>query len=296
MSRTAADPPETGEQEPTTEALYKAFARALNTELDRIGYPPPPLRTNQLGEDLGGGRMQAYRILRGEHLPTLKLMLRLQSIGVSIDAVLEQLQESPPDEVAVEILGVPIRAVVRRAPGMPFVVSRKDAGADLVLRLAEPGEQLGEEDIPVGGLRFTRPQPVVAVIEDDKATLAVFRSELALSFNVVTFPNDKALVSDPSRLRAFDAFVLDWVLPGRDGLSIVNFIRTHTQAPIVVTTGYRDKSAAISSILGMPDLYYVAKPVEGAILRAMISAAVARGPQIYAERGATGWLTQGPSK
>ena len=289
------DPADNAEQETKPDdSLERAFARALNDELDRIGYPAPPARTNQLAQDLGLGRMQAFRVGRGDSMPTLKSMLKLQRLGVAFDAVLEQLQESKPVEVALEILGVPIQAVALPAVvRMPFVMSRRGGGH--VLRVAEPTEQLTEDDVPVGGLRFMRPQPVVAVIEDDLATLKVFCSELSQSFNAVPFQNVKTLADDPSRLEAFDAVVLDWVLPKNDGNSVVSFIRSHTRAPIVVTTGHREESPAISSVLGMPDLYYVSKPVEGDILRAMISAAIQKGPNLAAAR-ANVWATRAPSK
>ena len=88
----------------------REFARALNDELDRIGYPPPPLRTNQLAEDLGFGRVQAFRTLRGDALPTTQSLLSLHRLGVSIDAVFEQVQGRRLDEVVVSVLGSRVRA------------------------------------------------------------------------------------------------------------------------------------------------------------------------------------------
>ena len=194
-------------------SLEKAFARALNAELDRIGYPPVPARTVRLSADLGLSRMQAYRVVRGDSLITVKSMLRLQRLGVSFDAVLQQL----------------------------------------------PG-----------------PKPVVAVIEDDPATLNVFCEELAPLFAAVPFRNVKRLKADPSQLSDFDAVLLDWVLPRAEGHAVVSFIRSHTPAPIVVTTGYKEEAPAISSVLGLADLYYVSKPVAGDILRATVAAAINR--------------------
>jgi len=192
-------------------SLEKAFARALNAELDRIGYPAVPARTNQLAIDLGVSRMQAYRIVRGDSLLKVKSMLRLQRIGVSFDAVLQQL----------------------------------------------PG-----------------PRPVVAVIEDDPGTLDVFCAELEPLFEAVPFRTARKLKADPAQLSEFDAVILDWVLPKADGSTLVSFIRSHTAAPIVVTTGHREQEPAISSVLGLADLYYVSKPVDGEILRAMVAAAI----------------------
>lgn len=262
------------ELEPRAEdSLQRAFARALNEELDRIGYPSPPARTNALSQDLGVSRMQAFRIGRGDSLPTIKTMLKLQNLGVALDAVLEQLQETKPESVTVEISGVTVQAVALPAAGrMPFVMTRRD---DVwVLQQSEPSQPIRPGEVPVGGLRFAKPRPVVAVIEDDAATLKVFCSDLAKAFHAVPFRSDKAFMQALERTTTFDAVVLDWVLPHTDGGAVINRIRTHTRAPIVVTTGHREASPAISGVLGLPDLYYVAKPVEGDILRAMLSAAI----------------------
>ena len=74
------------EAEGKSDALLKAFASALGRELDRIGYPAAPARTNLLSQDLGLGRMQAYRIGRGDNMPTLPSLVKLQSLGVSFDS------------------------------------------------------------------------------------------------------------------------------------------------------------------------------------------------------------------
>lgn len=253
----------------------KAFAGALGRELDRIGYPAAPARTNQLSHDLGLGRMQAYRIGRGDNMPTLKALVKLQSLGVSFDTVLAGLHTTTAeDEIAVEILGTTVKAVVLPAHAWsPFAASMD--GGKRVLRTLQPGEQLGAGDVPVGGLRFTRPLPVVAVVEDDPATLAVLAKQIEQSFRVSQFSVGRALLVDAARLTAFDALVIDWRLPDIDGATLVNLIRAQTLAPIVVTTGERREAQAISAILHLPNIRYVGKPVDGDILRATIEAAIA---------------------
>ena len=265
---------ENSEAEPKVDdSLQRAFAKALNDELDRIGYPTPPARTNALSQDLGVSRMQAFRIGRGDSLPTIKSMLKLQNLGVALDSVLEQLQDINQVTVTVEVSGVTVQAVALPAVGrMPFVLARR--GEAWTLQRTEPSQPIREGEVPVGGLRFTKPKPVVAVIEDDAATLDVFCSDLAKSFHAIPFRSDKAFMEALERSTTFDAVVLDWVLPNTEGSTVIDRIRTHTRAPIVVTTGHREASPAISDVLGLPDLYYVAKPVEGDILRAMLAAAI----------------------
>lgn len=210
--------------DPAENSLERAFAKALNAELDRIGYPAVPARTNQLSIDLGVSRMQAYRIVRGDSLLKVKSMLRLQRLGVSFDAVLKQL----------------------------------------------PG-----------------PRPVIAVIEDDPAAMQVFIADLENVFSVLPFRNLRKLKEDPTQISDFDAIILDWVLPRTDGSSVVTFLRSHTAAPILVTTAWNEKEPEISSVLAMPDLYYVSKPVSSEILRATITAALnRRTPQNLAKSNA----------
>ena len=254
-----------------------AFAKALGAELDRIGYPEPPARTNQLAQDLGFTRMQAFRLSRGDNLPSVRAMLALQRLGVSLDAVLDELQESRPEEIAVEVQGVNVRAVPTPAFGRTaFVIAKK--GRDRTLRALGPLEPLDGRSVPVGGLRFVRPQsqPTVAVIEDDAPTLKVLCAELEQSFNVVPFQDEKTFLKGTKVLSRYDAIVLDWVLPAIDGATVVESIRAHNQAPIVVITGHRKEAAAISEVLSLPDLYYAAKPIDGNILRAMVSAAISK--------------------
>ena len=276
----------------STAALQTAFAQALGQELDRIGYPAAPTRTNQLSQDLDLGRMQAYRIGRGNTMPSLKSLLVLQRLGVSIDAVLAQLQDSPvhSDEVTLEILGAGIKAVPLPAYARtPFVVSNRDGHS--ALRLLKPGENPAADEVPVGGLRFTRPQPAVAVVEDEASTLAVLCEEIKQGFSVTGYKLGKALLKDPARLATYDALVLDWRLPDIEGAALIAAIRVHSHAPIVVTTGQARESQAISEVIRLPAVYFVAKPVDGNILRAILDSAIAKGGAA-APSTATAWATR----
>jgi len=220
--------------------------------------------------------MQAYRIGRGDNMPSLKALVKLHSLGVSIDSVLAQLSDNPLtfDEMTVEILGLAIKAAALPAHARtPFVASHRDGRT--VLRRLSPGEQLAAGDMAVGGLRFTRPQPLVAVVDDDPADLAVLRQEIAQGFSVCAFISGHDLLNDSTDLVVFDALVLDWRLPDMEGAALVNHIRAHSRAPIIITTGERRESQAISLILHLPNIRYVAKPVDGIILRAMIELAIA---------------------
>lgn len=259
-----------------TDDLLPAFAYALGRELDRVGYPAAPARTNQLSQDLGLGRMQAYRIGRGDNMPSLKALVKLHSLGVSIDWVLAQLNDHPlaTEEIVLKILGVAIKVAALPAHGRtPFAASLRDGRT--VLRVLAPGEELAPGDVPVGGLRFMRPQPLVAVVDDDSAALEVLRHEIGRDFGVSAFISGRDLLNDSTDLVEFDALVLDWRLPDIEGNALVNHIRAHTRAPIIIVTGERLEAQAISQVMRLPNIRYVAKPVDGNILRVTIESAIA---------------------
>lgn len=277
MQNTEDDPtPAVSKSEKDSDDLLKAFAFALGRELDRVGYPAPPARNNQLSQDLGLGRMQAYRIGRGENMPTLRSLVKLHSLGVSFDSVFAQISGGEVDqELSVVIQGVAVRGLPTPGygPHSPFVVSQRQ-GRRALYPLA-PGEEVAPGDLPVGGLRFTGPQPSVLVVEDDQATLDVLCSELAQGFRTNGYSFGLKALESPAELATYDALLLDWLLPDIEGAELVRKIREHTQAPIIITTGERQEAHAISSTLRLPNIRYVAKPVDGDILRATIDSAIA---------------------
>ena len=259
-----------------SDALLRAFALALGRELDRIGYPAAPARTNLLSQDLGLGRMQAYRIGRGDNMPTLKALLKFHSLGVSLDSVFAALLDAPAieEEISIDILGQRIKALPLPAYSRtPFAVTRFEGRA--TLRVLKLGEELGAEDIPMGGLRFTRPQPRVAVVDDDPADLHVLGKEIGEGFDTHLFLRAHDLLEGWHDLVEYDALVIDWRLADMEGAELVRQIRAKTLAPIIVTTGERREGQAISAVLHLPNVRYVSKPVDGAIVRTMIESAIA---------------------
>jgi DNA-binding phage protein len=60
-----------------------SFSAALGAELDALGYPAAPKRATTLAKDLGLGRTQAFRLLKGLSAPNLDSMAALRAMGVS---------------------------------------------------------------------------------------------------------------------------------------------------------------------------------------------------------------------
>jgi DNA-binding response OmpR family regulator len=100
----------------------------------------------------------------------------------------------------------------------------------------------------------------VLVIEDEKKVAALVAAGLAeQGFAAdVCFDGDEALKLASSA--SYDALVLDIMLPGRDGLSILRHLRAaHNKVPVLVLTARGDLSERIEGLnLGADD--YLAKP------------------------------------
>jgi two-component system, OmpR family, response regulator len=117
---------------------------------------------------------------------------------------------------------------------------------------------------------------LIAVVEDDddiRAQLAVYLE--AEGFRVVTLDGGAALDRILARGRAPDLIVLDWMLPGEDGLSICRRLRAAAGPPIVMLTA---KDEDIDRVLGleMGADDYVSKPFNPRVLLARIRAVLRR--------------------
>jgi CheY-like chemotaxis protein len=251
----------------------RAFAAALMRELDRVGYAVPPARTNHLAADLDVGRMQAYRIATGASMPTLNALLRLRKLGVSLDAVLAAIDRDTPrgQEIVATVLGAPMRVQAVPDVNSDFALTMSSNGP--TLRHLRPGQTLGPGEMAVGGLRFVRPLPRVALVEDDGSTLTVLAAELGRTFAVLDCRLGKELL-DKASVEPVDAIVADWRLPDVDGPTLIAELRRLTPAPIVIITGERSEGPTISQMLLLPNIHYVAKPVDGHILRSLVESAI----------------------
>ncbi len=100
----------------------------------------------------------------------------------------------------------------------------------------------------------------VFVVEDEKKIASFIEKELvAQSFTTDVCENgDDALAV--IRTRSFDVIILDIMLPGRDGLSILRLMREEgNQTPVIVITARGEVSERIEGLnLGADD--YLAKP------------------------------------
>lgn len=109
------------------------------------------------------------------------------------------------------------------------------------------------------------------VVEDDDATLELLVRLLELEgYDAVGAPSADAAVKAVRSHRP-GLVLLDTVLPGDDGLTVLNEVRRHTDVPVIFVSGRDDESTRVLALrLGADD--YVLKPFSPAELLARVEA------------------------
>jgi two-component system KDP operon response regulator KdpE len=106
-----------------------------------------------------------------------------------------------------------------------------------------------------------RPGPLrILVVDDEPAILRFLRASLASQgYHVVTAANARTAL-DIARTNAVDLLILDLGLPDKDGLGVIEAIRTSGAAvPIIVLSSRDNERAKVAALdLGADD--YVTKP------------------------------------
>jgi DNA-binding response OmpR family regulator len=115
----------------------------------------------------------------------------------------------------------------------------------------------------------------VLVVEDEVALNDLVRAHLERAGHTVRQAHD-----GPSALRAAAEFgpelvVLDWMLPGLDGLTVCRELRRRSLAPIIMLTARRDEADRVTGLeVGADD--YVVKPFSPVELVARVRAMLRR--------------------
>jgi DNA-binding response OmpR family regulator len=117
----------------------------------------------------------------------------------------------------------------------------------------------------------------IAVVDDDAEFAAFLNTLLAeAGHNVVVSGNGNAFLR-LAKTETFDLILLDWNLPGRDGIDIIRNLRNDVRSdvPIILLTLRSEANDIVAGLeAGADD--YIAKPVDGRILLARIDAIMRR--------------------
>ena len=243
-----------------------SFSAALGAELDALGYPAAPKRATTLAKDLGLGRTQAFRLLKGLSAPNLDSMAALRAMGVSMDRILDRVTSQIQPTVEVQISGQSVPAVVQKNPPGAFAtVMLVPAGAGQFELLAlQPGAVAPDHAVAIQGLQFPI-RSSLAIVEDDAVTLTTLGQQMGGAFRVAQFALGMELLNSPG-LPGYSAFLIDWRLPDIDGQDLVARLRKNSLAPIFVLTGDKSASASIARALDFENVHHVAKPADEIIL------------------------------
>jgi len=122
-------------------------------------------------------------------------------------------------------------------------------------------------------------QTTVISVDDDENFQTVVRLYLeGEGYDVVTVSSGRELLEKIDTLKA-DVMLLDLMMPGQDGLSVLAGIRQRTRMPIIVVSGKTDTTEKIVGLeMGADD--YITKPFEMRELVARIKAVMRRMPDM----------------
>lgn len=263
-------------------------ARAIRKLLWSMGYAKHK-QAKFIVETTGLSYPQANRKLQGASgwdIDEFELLCR--HLGRSIVDVLDAAME-PPHSVLATLIKGSERLPCTVQLGEPIVdksttdyVAGQRNGAWHVGTRAEVGEVGLRQALRIVLQPLESALPVrVAVLDDDRDACDSLCELLEASgFNATPFYALNALVSAlPDQI--FDAFVLDWVVPGGTvlpGLMRIREVNEH--APIAILTGKLDSGEAdahgIAGALGAYRADYFSKPSPVAIIAAALKRGIAR--------------------
>src|SRR4030095_660000 len=116
------------------------------------------------------------------------------------------------------------------------------------------------------------PAPVhVLAVDDDPSVRQMIADYLGDNEIQVTAVVSGREITRITRRETIDLFILDWKLPGEDGMQIARNLRAESDVPIIILTGRRDEADRVMGLeLGADD--YLTKPFSPRELLARIRA------------------------
>ena len=115
----------------------------------------------------------------------------------------------------------------------------------------------------------------VLIVEDERGLSALIRSHLEQDGHTVTQAFDGVQAIELARQSSPDLLILDWMLPGLDGLAVCREIRRRQLMPILMLTARDAEADRVNGLeAGADD--YVVKPFSIPELRARVRAMLRR--------------------
>lgn len=115
----------------------------------------------------------------------------------------------------------------------------------------------------------------ILVVEDDADASRELKEYLSAQGFVVDRADDAASMRLMFDHQVYDLIIMDWRLPGEDGLTLTREIRSHSEVPVIMLTGKTDMFDRVVGLeVGADD--YVTKPFEPRELLARIRSVLRR--------------------
>lgn len=112
------------------------------------------------------------------------------------------------------------------------------------------------------------PSPVIAIVDDDTAHLAVLQRALDSRAHVRQFESAELFLKSEA-LPLAHLIILDWNLPGMNGLEALRVLRSRYNTPVLFLTSFDAESKVVAALSSGADDYLV-KPFRTAELLARI--------------------------
>ena len=117
----------------------------------------------------------------------------------------------------------------------------------------------------------------VVIADDEPDVIAFLKSILEEMGHVVVSFNDGNLLSQAMVRETFDLLILDWNIPGKDGLATLQWMQsTMSERPPVIMMTNRSAKKDISDALNAGADDYITKPEDRSVVAARINAMLRR--------------------
>jgi DNA-binding response OmpR family regulator len=117
-------------------------------------------------------------------------------------------------------------------------------------------------------------EPLILIVDDDAAHLAMLQRVLVGKARVLQFETAEAMLASEYLVQAH-LVILDWNLPGMNGLDALRAIRQRMSTPVLFLTSY-DAEVRVIAALGAGADDYLVKPFRSGELMARILALLRR--------------------